>query len=89
MSAPLTYWAAGPGDYRIQSKVGAISKMLRERRDTRRAAWSVAGDHLVVFAISGSKAEVQKLIRSLERKMKTISTESGNQPEAARAVLLS
>jgi len=45
-------WPAGKGDWRIQSRIPAISKYLASSLKMQRCAFSVLGGHLNIFRVN-------------------------------------
>lgn len=62
--AAVSAWPVIPGEWRVQSRDGSISRRLREMK-FRRTAFAVCGSHLTVWKVPGDRNRVVRLISSL------------------------
>jgi hypothetical protein len=60
----VSAWPVIPGEWRVQSRDGGISRRLREMKFTR-TAFAVCGSHLTVWKVPGDRNRVARLIKSL------------------------
>jgi hypothetical protein len=71
----LCAWPVAHNEWRIQSRIGAASKYLRSGLKLTRCAWAICGGHLVIFKVIGGKADAQRVMASVTRYLREISTE--------------
>jgi hypothetical protein len=71
----LCAWPVAHNEWRVQSRLGAVSKYLRSGLKLPRCAWAVCGGHLVIFKLIGTKADAQRVMRNATRQLREISTE--------------
>jgi hypothetical protein len=71
----LCAWPVSHNEWRIQSRLGEVSKYLRSGLKLPRCAWAVCGGHLVIFKVLGTKADAQRVMRNATRQLREISTE--------------
>lgn len=85
----LCAWPVAHNEWRIQSRIGAASKYLRSGLKLTRCAWAICGGHLVIFKVIGSKADAQRVMASVTRYLREISTERAIHEMPRRGVLIS
>jgi len=73
--APICAWPVAHNEWRVQSRLGPASKYLRSGLKLKRCAWAVCGGHLVIFKVLGTKADAQRVMRSVTRQLRENSTE--------------
>jgi hypothetical protein len=71
----LCAWPVAHNEWRVQSRIGAASKYLRSGLKLTRCAWAICGGHLVIFKVIGGKADAQRVMASVTRYLREISTE--------------
>jgi hypothetical protein len=74
-AALICAWPVAHNEWRIQSRIGAASKYLRSGLKLTRCAWAICGGHLVIFKVIGGKADAQRVMASVTRYLREISTE--------------
>lgn len=84
----LCAWPVAHNEWRVQSRIGAASKYLRWSLKLPRCAWAVCGGHLVIFKVTGTKADAQRVMRNATRAVRDISTERASGDFALRGVFI-
>jgi hypothetical protein len=82
-------WPVAHNEWRIQSRIGVASKYLRSGLKLTRCAWAICGGHLVIFKVIGSKADAQRVMASVTRYLREISTERAIHEMPRRGTLIS
>jgi hypothetical protein len=89
-TAPLLCaWPVAHNEWRVQSRIGAASKYLRSGLKLTRCAWAICGGHLVIFKVIGGKADAQRVMASVTRYLREISTERAIYEMPRRGTLIS
>ena len=84
----LCAWPVAHNEYRVQSRIGAVTKYLRWSLKLPRCAWAVCGGHLVIFKVIGTKADAQRAMRNATRAVRENFTERASGDFDLRGVFI-
>lgn len=87
-ASTLCAWPVASGEWRIQSRNGAVSKYLRSSLKLERCAWAVCGGHLVIFKVLGTKADAARVMRNATRSVRENFTERASGDFDLRGVFI-
>ena len=84
----LCAWPVSHNEWRVQSRLGAVSKYLRSSLKLERCAWAVCGGHLVIFKVLGTKADAARVMRNATRSVRENFTERASGDFDLRGVFI-